>query len=130
MSYWLRLSAAHAIPTDKAAPSWRRGRRKATLCGQKTDNVTGRDRLHWTQLLTIPFLAAAIGATALIKLGALSVWVTVLSRARGNLYMAHRCGFTKKVLTGTLQASGFVAVVARRCEHPYYDSWALGHFPG
>ena len=27
--------------------------------------------------------------------------------ARGNLYMAHRCGFTEKVLTGTLQAAGF-----------------------
>ena len=45
--------------------------------------------------------------------------------ARGNLFMAHRCGFTKKVLTGTLQASGFVAVAARRREHPYYDLWAL-----
>ena len=33
--------------------------------------------------------------------------------------MAHRCGFTKKVLTGTLQASGFVTVAARRREHPY-----------
>jgi len=30
------------------------------------------------------------------------------------------------VLTGTLQASGFVAVAARRREHPYYDLWALG----
>jgi hypothetical protein len=26
------------------------------------------------------------------------------SMARGNLFMAHRCGFTQKVLTGTLQA--------------------------
>ena len=41
--------------------------------------------------------------------------------ARGNLYMAHRCGFTQKVLTGTLQASGFVAVAARRREHPHFD---------
>jgi len=45
--------------------------------------------------------------------------------ARGNLYMAHRCGFTQKVLTGTLQAAGFAAVAARRREHPYYDLWAL-----
>ena len=45
--------------------------------------------------------------------------------ARGNLYMAHRCGFTQKVLTGTLQASGFAAVAARRREHPNYDLWAL-----
>ena len=34
--------------------------------------------------------------------------------ARGNLYMAHRCGFTQKVLIGTLRASGFVAVAAKQ----------------
>jgi len=44
--------------------------------------------------------------------------------ARGNLYMAHRCGFTQKVLTGTLQASGFPGVAARRREHPYFDLYA------
>ena len=46
--------------------------------------------------------------------------------ARGNLYMAHRCGFTQKVLTVTLQAAGFAAVAAKRRGHPYYDLWALG----
>ena len=66
--------------------------------------------------------------------------------AKGNLYMAHRCGFTQKVLTGTLQAAGFAMVAAKRRGHPYYDLWALatvgvmdgdslrqlaaGHFPG
>jgi predicted SAM-dependent methyltransferase len=42
----------------------------------------------------------------------------------GNLYMAHRCGFTKKVLSGTLQAAGFqsVAVMARPA---CFDLWAL-----
>ena len=45
--------------------------------------------------------------------------------ARGNLYMAHRCGFTQKVLTGTLQAAGFATVAAKRRQHPYYDLWAL-----
>lgn len=42
----------------------------------------------------------------------------------GNLYMAHRCGFTKKVLSATLQASGFqsVAVMARPS---VFDLWAL-----
>jgi len=65
--------------------------------------------------------------------------------ANGNLFMAHRCGFTRKVLTGTLQAAGFATVAARRREHPYYDLWvvatkqpmlesdlralALAHFP-
>jgi ubiquinone/menaquinone biosynthesis C-methylase UbiE len=46
--------------------------------------------------------------------------------ARGNLYMAHRCGFTQKVLMGTLQAAGFAKVAAKRRGHPYYDLWTLG----
>lgn len=35
--------------------------------------------------------------------------------AAGNLYMAHRCGFTRRVLTGCLLSAGFgmVAAVAR-----------------
>ncbi len=45
--------------------------------------------------------------------------------AKGNLYMAHRCGFTQKVLTGTLQQSGFAMVAAKRRGHPYFDLWAL-----
>jgi hypothetical protein len=45
--------------------------------------------------------------------------------ARGNLYMAHRCGFTLKVLMGTLQANGFKSVIASRREGPYCDLWAL-----
>jgi predicted SAM-dependent methyltransferase len=45
--------------------------------------------------------------------------------AEGNLYMAHRCGFTQKVLTGTLQAAGFAMTAAKRRGHPYYDLWAL-----
>ena len=45
--------------------------------------------------------------------------------ARGNLFMAHRCGFTQKVLTATLQAAGFVGVASRRRAGPYFDLWAL-----
>jgi len=45
--------------------------------------------------------------------------------AKGNLYMAHRCGFTLKVLMGTLQANGFKSVIASRREGPYFDLWAL-----
>ena len=47
------------------------------------------------------------------------------SMAKGNLYMAHRCGFTENVLIGTLQASGFHAVASKRRPHPFYDLWAL-----
>jgi len=44
--------------------------------------------------------------------------------AAGNLYMAHRCGFTQKVLIGTLQAAGFPTVAAVR-RAPAFDLWAL-----
>lgn len=46
------------------------------------------------------------------------------SMARGNLYMAHRCGFTKRVLSDTLHAAGFqsVAAMARPKD---FDLWAV-----
>ena len=45
--------------------------------------------------------------------------------ARGNLYMAHRCGFTEKVLLGTLQTSGFKRVASMKRGAPYFDLWAV-----
>ncbi len=44
--------------------------------------------------------------------------------ARGNLYMAHRCGFTERVLVGTLLAASFASVISMR-RQPYFDLWAL-----
>ncbi|MDP2759332.1 MAG: methyltransferase domain-containing protein [Sideroxyarcus sp.] len=44
--------------------------------------------------------------------------------ARGNLYMAHRCGFTQKVLSATLQAAGF-QVVGARARPQVFDLWSL-----
>lgn len=44
--------------------------------------------------------------------------------ARGNLYMAHRCGFTQKVLVGTLQASGF-KMIASKARPGNFDLWAV-----
>jgi len=45
---------------------------------------------------------------------------------RGNLYMAHRCGFTRKVLQGTLQAAGFKSVATlARGRAPFFDLFAL-----
>jgi hypothetical protein len=44
--------------------------------------------------------------------------------ARGNLYMAHRCGFTQKVLAGTLQAAGFGSVITM-ARPRVFDLWAL-----
>lgn len=44
--------------------------------------------------------------------------------AQGNLFMAHRCGFTEKVLTGTLQAAGF-KMMATRARPAAFDLWAI-----
>ena len=44
--------------------------------------------------------------------------------AQGNLFMAHRCGFTQKVLTGTLQAAGFKSI-ATMSRPAHFDLWAL-----
>ena len=47
---------------------------------------------------------------------------------QGNLYMAHRCGFTRRVLEGTLRQAGFqsVATIARP---GVFDLWALACKP-
>ena len=45
--------------------------------------------------------------------------------AKGNLYMAHRCGFTQSVLAQTLHAVGFSSVACKRRTHPHYDLYAL-----
>ncbi len=46
------------------------------------------------------------------------------SLANGNLYMAHHCGFTQKVLAELLQHCGFSrAIVRQRAD--YFDLWAL-----
>jgi hypothetical protein len=45
--------------------------------------------------------------------------------AAGNTFMAHRCGFTQKVLVGQFQAAGFLSIAALRRHHPFYDIWVL-----
>lgn len=45
--------------------------------------------------------------------------------AAGNHYMAHRCGFTQKVLGGALQAAGFRNGALNRRVYPYFDLWAV-----
>ena len=46
------------------------------------------------------------------------------SMQSGDLYMAHRCGFTKRVLAKSLSLAGFDAGVKDRSEQ--YDLWAVG----
>jgi hypothetical protein len=45
--------------------------------------------------------------------------------SEGNLYMAHHCGFTERVLVNTLQESGYSSIVSGSRGHPCYDLWAL-----
>ena len=47
------------------------------------------------------------------------------STAKGNHYMAHKCGFTEKVLRAVLTESGFARAATTRRKHPYYDLWAV-----
>lgn len=45
--------------------------------------------------------------------------------ARGNLYMAHRCGFTQKVMVATLQESGFSGIAIKRRPSPFFDLYLV-----
>ena len=47
------------------------------------------------------------------------------SMQNGNLYMAHKCGFTEKVLIASLQAAGFQHVASKSRGSPYFDLWAI-----
>ena len=48
------------------------------------------------------------------------------SMAQGNLFMAHRCGFTEKVLQSTLQGSGFKETASIKRGAPFFDLWIVG----
>ena len=47
------------------------------------------------------------------------------SIAGGDLFMAHRCGFTQKVLAKTLKDSGFVSLGTAKRPGPSFDLWAV-----
>lgn len=47
------------------------------------------------------------------------------SLARGNLYMAHHCGFTQQSLVAAMRDVGFASVISRRRPHPHFDLFAL-----
>lgn len=45
--------------------------------------------------------------------------------AKGNLYMAHRCGFTGKTLIQAFLDAGFQRALATRRESPCFDLWII-----
>ena len=71
--------------------------------------------------LTEPAYVSAAGPIAPIDI----LYGHRVPMAFGNLYMAHRCGFTKTVLSNTLHAAGFTHVAAKRHGPPAYALWAL-----
>jgi SAM-dependent methyltransferase len=48
------------------------------------------------------------------------------SIAKGNHYMAHRCGFTGKTLMSAFLSAGFKKVIAAHREAPAFDLWIVG----
>ena len=48
------------------------------------------------------------------------------SLQRGNHYMAHKCGFTLKVLISVLQSHGFSSVAGMRRQDPFFDLFVIG----
>jgi predicted SAM-dependent methyltransferase len=48
-----------------------------------------------------------------------------LSMMRGNLFMAHRCGFTQRALAGTIKEAGFASIGSMKRGHPFYDLFAV-----
>jgi SAM-dependent methyltransferase len=47
------------------------------------------------------------------------------SMERGNLFMAHRCGFTRKTLAAALQQAGFPQIAGQRRGAPSFDLWVV-----
>ena len=45
--------------------------------------------------------------------------------AAGNVHMAHKSGFTQKVLVGSLQAAGFQKTASFRRANPFFDLWIV-----
>jgi SAM-dependent methyltransferase len=45
--------------------------------------------------------------------------------AAGNLFMAHRSGFTRRALIGTLQTARFKSIASAARPAPYFDLWAI-----
>lgn len=44
---------------------------------------------------------------------------------KGQLYMAHRCGFTRKSLTEAVLAAGFLGAAVSRRAAPHFDLWLV-----
>jgi len=48
------------------------------------------------------------------------------SMSKGNLFIAHRCGFTQRVLDGSLRSCGFPVVASMaRGRPPFFYLWAV-----
>lgn len=70
--------------------------------------------------LTEPLYESTVGPISALDL----LYGHRRSMAQGNLFMAHRCGFTRKVLNASLRSAGYKAV-ASLARPAKYELWAV-----
>jgi predicted SAM-dependent methyltransferase len=71
--------------------------------------------------LTEPLYTSPAGPIAAIDI----LYGHRVSLQQGNLFMAHKCGFTQKVLLATFKMHGFNSLISIKRNHPFYDLWIL-----
>lgn len=71
--------------------------------------------------LTETIIDSPLGPAAPIDV----LYGTRIALAQGNQFMAHRSGFTDRVLTATVKAGGFVATASMRRDAPFHDIWLI-----
>ncbi|MDG2140282.1 MAG: methyltransferase domain-containing protein [Gammaproteobacteria bacterium] len=71
--------------------------------------------------LTEPVYHSAAGPIAPIDI----LYGHRASMESGNLFMAHKIGFTEKVLSGYFKDAGFANTVTRSRGAPYFDIWII-----
>ncbi|MBL8487304.1 MAG: class I SAM-dependent methyltransferase [Rhodocyclaceae bacterium] len=110
---------AHEVP--RALAEFRRVLKPAGFVVITCPDLQSVARLIAEDKLTEPAYTSPAGPIAPIDI----LYGHRPQMAAGNLFMAHRCGFTLKVLLATLKAGGFPSVAGRRREGPAFDLWAV-----
>jgi hypothetical protein len=92
--------------------------------------ITCPDLMSGAKLIADDLLTEPADQSGIVPIAPLDIlYGHRASLAKGNLYMGHRCGFTQKVLTGTLQAARFKSV-ASACIPQDFALWALASKSG
>lgn len=110
---------AHEVPL--ALQEWRRVLRSTGFLLLTCPDLQSVAELVAADRLTEPAYSSAMGPIAPIDIlyghrGAL---------AAGHTHMAHRCGFTARVLTASLRRAGFASLACQRRPADHFDLWVL-----